>query len=79
MIIAVDKGTTYTKSSGLISFKSTVREYQTDEMNYTELKEELKPYELEDLLNLKEFESLNLIKTKDGYARFITKLPPPII
>lgn len=51
----------------------------TDKKNYMELKEELKPYELEDLLNLKQYESLNLIKTRDGYAKFITKLPKPIV
>ena len=44
--------------------------------NYNELKEELEPYELEDLLNLKRYYSLNLIKTNDGYSKFITKLPP---
>lgn len=43
--------------------------------NYSELKEELDPYELEDLLNLKRYHSLNLIKTNDGYSKFITKLP----
>lgn len=43
--------------------------------NYNELKEELQPYELDDLLNLKRYHSLNLIKTSDGYAKFITKLP----
>ena len=43
--------------------------------NYSELKEELDPYELEDLLNLKRYHSLNLIKTSDGYSKFITKLP----
>lgn len=34
MIIAVDKGTTYTKTSELISFKSTIREYRTDEIDF---------------------------------------------
>ena len=43
--------------------------------NYKELKEELDPFELEDLLNLKRYHSLNLIKTNDGYSKFITKLP----
>lgn len=33
-IIAVDKGTAYTKTSRLISFKSTVREYRPDELNF---------------------------------------------
>ena len=43
--------------------------------NYSELKEELKPYELEDLLDLERYHSLNLIKTGDNYSTFITKLP----
>ena len=43
--------------------------------NYNELKEELKPYELEDLLDLERYHSLNLIKTGDNYSTFITKLP----
>lgn len=51
----------------------------TNKDNYKELKDELYPYELEDLMNLKRYESLNLLKTRDGYAKFITKLPPPII
>lgn len=46
--------------------------------NYKELQEELYPYELEDLLNLKRYTSLNLIKTENSYSTFITKLPPPI-
>lgn len=50
----------------------------TDKKNYEELREELQPYELEDLLNLKQYHSLNLIKYEKGYAKFITKLPPPI-
>lgn len=50
----------------------------TDKKNYDELKEELQPYELEDLLNLKQYNSLNLIKYEKGYAKFITKLPTPI-
>ena len=35
-------------------------------------------YCLEDLLNLKQYHSLNLIKSKDGYQSFITKLPPEL-
>lgn len=50
----------------------------TDKKNYDELKEELQPYELEDLLNLKQYNSLNLIKYEGGYAKFITKLPPSV-
>ncbi|PHV72209.1 hypothetical protein CS063_01670 [Sporanaerobium hydrogeniformans] len=49
-----------------------------DKMNYNELKEELDPYNVDDLLHMKRYHSLNLIKTSDGYARFITKLPRPI-
>lgn len=50
----------------------------TDKKNYNELKDELKPFELEDLLNLKDYSSLNLIKTKKGWSKFITKLPPKL-
>lgn len=47
--------------------------------NYKELQEELRPeYELEDLLSLKRYYSLNLIKTNDGYSKFVTKLPNKI-
>lgn len=49
-----------------------------DKMNYNELKEELDPYTVDDLLHLKRYHSLNLIKTSDGYARFISMLPKPI-
>lgn len=46
-----------------------------DKKNFEELKEELYPYTAEDLRILKRFHSLNYIKTKDGYAQFITRLP----
>jgi energy-coupling factor transporter ATP-binding protein EcfA2 len=46
--------------------------------NFIELKEELHPFQLEDLLNLKTHHSLNLIKNKDGYGKFVTKLPAPV-
>jgi hypothetical protein len=49
-----------------------------DKENFKELHDELKPFTLEDLMNLKRFHSLNLIKTKDGYGKFITKLPAPV-
>jgi len=49
-----------------------------DKKNYEELKDELYPFEMDDLLKLPEHNSLNLIKNKGGYARFITKLPKPI-
>lgn len=46
--------------------------------NYRELKEELEPYTVDDLLSLKKFHSLNLIKLPDGYVKFVTKLPPEL-
>ena len=49
-----------------------------DKSTYKELNEELKPYEVEDLLNLKRYTSLNLIKYQKGYAKFISKLPKPV-
>jgi len=49
-----------------------------DKDNYRELKDELYPYTVEDLLNLKRYHSLNLIKYENGYAKFITVLPKPI-
>jgi len=49
-----------------------------DKQNYNELKDELQPYEMEDLLKLPRYHSLNLIKCKEGYSKFITKLPAPI-
>lgn len=49
-----------------------------DKKNFEELKSELHPYREEVLLRLPRFHSLNLIKNKDGHARFITKLPAPV-
>lgn len=52
----------------------------SDKMNYLELKEELKEFgfQLEDLMHLKRFHSLNYIKYEEGYTAFISKLPSPI-
>lgn len=50
----------------------------SDKDNFNELKDELYPYTVEDLLNLPEYHSLNYVKTSKGYGRFITKLPPPV-
>ena len=50
----------------------------TDKDNYKEFKEELEPYKLEGLLNLKRYHALNLIRYEDGWAKFITKLPKPL-
>src|SRR5579875_661314 len=49
-----------------------------DKRNFSEMKEELYPFEVDDLLNMKKWHSLNLIKTTDSYARFITALPPKL-
>ena len=49
-----------------------------DKKNFDELKSELYPYTEEDLLSLKRYHSLNLIKCNDNYAKFVTHLPAPI-
>lgn len=49
-----------------------------DERNFKEMSNLLHPYQLEDLLNLKRWQSLNLIKYEKGYAKFITQLPPEL-
>jgi len=49
-----------------------------DKKVFDELKDEMKPYELEDLINLKQFHSLNLIRTEKGYQRLVCKLPSPL-
>jgi hypothetical protein len=47
-----------------------------DKDNYKELKDELQPFTVEDLLCLKRYHALNLFKIGDGYSAFVTKLPP---
>jgi hypothetical protein len=49
-----------------------------DKQNFAEFKEELRPFELDDLLALKRFHAMSLIKTKSGYAKMITALPKPV-
>lgn len=49
-----------------------------DKNNYNEFKEELRPFEMDDLIELPRYHSLNLIKHKNGYGKFITKLPKPL-
>jgi ABC-type cobalamin transport system ATPase subunit len=49
-----------------------------DKKNFHELSSELYPFEESDLLKLPRYHSMNLIKNKTGYARFITKLPKPV-
>lgn len=49
----------------------------TDKSNFKALSEELSPFEVEDLINLKRFSSLNLITANNGtLTPFITELPP---
>lgn len=51
----------------------------SDKVNFKLLSEELNPYELDDLLNLERFHSLNLVPDEKGVLRpFITKLPPKL-
>lgn len=51
----------------------------TDIKNYEELKEDLEPYTYEDLKEMKQYQSMNLIQWEGGYAKFITQLPKPIV
>lgn len=46
--------------------------------NFSEFKNDIYPYTLEDLQCLKQYHSLNLINYEDGVSKFITKLPKPI-
>lgn len=49
----------------------------TDKCNFKLFEEELKPFEVEDLLNLERFYSLNLITADNGRLMpFVTRLPP---
>jgi hypothetical protein len=46
-----------------------------DKDNYNELKSELYPFTERDLSKLPRYYSMNYVKSTEGYARFITKLP----
>lgn len=50
----------------------------SDKDNWKELNDELYPYTLEDMLNLKRYHMICLVKYEKGWAKFITKAPPPI-
>ncbi len=50
-----------------------------DKDNFAELKEELSPYEVDDVISLKRYHALCLVKYGNGYARFITQLPKPLL
>lgn len=50
----------------------------TDKKNFEEMEEDLAPFTVEDLLSLKRYHSINMIKCNKGFNKFITKLPPPL-
>ncbi|WP_343348642.1 type IV secretory system conjugative DNA transfer family protein [Terrisporobacter petrolearius] len=51
----------------------------SDKVNFNLLKDELDPYEVEDLLELERFHSLNLVPDEKGVLKpFISKLPPKL-
>jgi hypothetical protein len=51
----------------------------SDKDNFEELKQELAPYEVEDVIGLKRYHALCCLKYEDGYAKFVVKMPPPIM
>lgn len=50
----------------------------TEKENLIALENEIKPFTIEEGLNLKPFHSLNVVNYGNQYAKFISKLPPPI-
>ena len=50
----------------------------SDISNVYELEKELYPYTIDDLLNLKRYHSINLLKYDKGCCKCVTKLPSPI-
>ena len=50
----------------------------SNESDFNHFKSKLENFEYDDLVNMKKFHSLNLIKYSKGYASFITALPKPI-
>lgn len=48
------------------------------EDDFNHLKNKIKGYEYEDLRDMEQYSSLNLIYYSKGYSSFITKLPPPL-
>ncbi|MGL5191646.1 MAG: hypothetical protein ACRC7S_18550 [Cetobacterium sp.] len=52
----------------------------TEKENFEDLKKEFTNlgYDVDSLLNLKRYHSLNLIKVNNGYSAFITELPKPV-
>lgn len=50
----------------------------TKESDFDKLKNDLDGFEYEDLKDMEQYSSLNLIYYSGGYASFISKLPPPV-
>jgi len=50
----------------------------SDKDNFSELKAELAPYEVEDVLSLKRYHALCLLKYEEGYAKIVVKLVKPL-
>ena len=50
----------------------------TGKANFNEFKDELYPYTLDDIENLKQYHSLNIINYEQGRKKFITELPRPL-
>jgi len=50
----------------------------SDKDNFNELKAELAPYEVDDVLHLKRYHALGLLKYEQGYAKLVVRLPGPI-
>lgn len=48
------------------------------ESDFNHFKSKLTEFEYEDLRDMQEFHSMNLVSYSDGYASFITKLPAPV-
>jgi hypothetical protein len=53
--------------------------FKSSSQNYKMLEKEIFPFEVDELMELKPFHTLNVVNYHNGdYARFITKLPPPV-
>ena len=50
----------------------------SDKDNFSELKAELSPYDVDDVLNLKRYHALCLLKYEQGYAKLVVKLLKPL-
>jgi aryl-phospho-beta-D-glucosidase BglC (GH1 family) len=50
----------------------------TEKENFNMLQEELQPFTIDDLLNMKPWHSLNYINCNNQYVKYISKLPEMI-